>query len=115
MTKPIRYVLDKPWEYFVYNLRERTFVPVKGYPIKAEWANGLDLFVHRRVDLTKFWRVSEGKTGGGFSGYERTRYDAIAEAKKQTEEQSHVGINISVASTVRKFGLSPRYRKEGGK
>ncbi len=62
MTKPIRYVLNKPKEYFVYDMAGK-FVPVKGTPIKVPGLEGEDLFWHQ--DLSGF---------GGRGSYIRRAY-----------------------------------------
>ncbi len=117
MTKPIRYVLNKPKEYFVYDMAGK-FVPVKGTPIKVPGLEGEDLFWHQ--DLSGFGgRISEGLTGTTFGGHYNSKKRAIAEAEIK-HGKLKVGFDIIKKMALRNLkrlgsGPSPRYRKEGGK
>ena len=112
MTKKVRYVLDKPKEFFVHS-GTGEFVKVKGKPVKIKALPGEDIFIHPSLSGDGV-RLSEGITGMSFGGTFDSKQAAVADAyRKLRKSKKSFPDMIKVA--VRRNGYSPRYRKEGGK
>jgi hypothetical protein len=112
VTKPIRYVLDKPKEYFINTMWG--FEKSKATPVKLGLYDGEDFFFNHDGSRRR-WSVTEARTGmscgGRFETVALAKEMAISNIKKQGLEKFHKMIRQQIG----KYGLSPRYRKEGGK
>jgi hypothetical protein len=126
VTKPIRYVIDKPDEYYVAGRSPNdpddpgfSFVKVNAVPIRLKEIPDEDIFFHTSLDGFGC-KISHGLTGLGFPGFHESKraaitaaHDSIRIAKEPFTETVKKGMRL-----LKTWGLaehSPRYRKEGGK
>jgi hypothetical protein len=121
MTKPVRYVLDKPKRYYILAIpadkpasEPREWIQILSgvEPVDDPELEEYDFFTHYNGPTIS---ISCAITGAGRGGY-FSRAEAIAALKKGLEAiggpkeyQKFIAKALSAEP-----GLSPRYRKEGG-
>jgi len=115
---PIRYVIDKPGEYYIA-IKDTGFMKIDAVPIKLKELPGVDLFFH--ADYSGFGcKISHGLTGLAFPGYHESKRETMQGARDCLNRSKHpfdkvVKKGLLLLKKWNRGDYSPRYRKEGGK
>jgi len=89
---------------------ESDFIEVKGEPVVIDGFPKYDFFIYRQGMNPDFYQITEGTTGHSIAGNSH-KLTAIETAKERLIQHKKQLARV-IRKTIKKYGLSPAYKKE---
>lgn len=105
---------QNPNDYYSYNAKTEKFERTDARPVLIDGFEDVDLFVHKPIEGSGGWHVTEGTSGARVADG-NTRDEAVSSAGENLRRVGKEKLLEHIAAAVEKHGRSPRNpQKKGG-